>query len=66
MLQQQNQTEAQDIVPTCQAVSPMDEPCDDRATYHCATCGRWLCAAHAENEEWHHCAMNEGDEGGEG
>ena len=34
----------------CQAVSPNDEPCDHPATVHCATCGRWFCVAHAEDE----------------
>jgi hypothetical protein len=53
-LQQLNQTEPRDIVPTCQAVSPMDEPCDATGTY-----------VHAEDEVWHHCALKEGDNGGE-
>ena len=66
MLQQQNQTEPREMVCTCQAVSPMDEPCDARATYHCERCGRWFCAVHAEDEAWHYCVLNEGDVGGEG
>jgi len=40
-----------DLERLCQAVSPNDEPCDYPATVHCATCGRWFCDAHAEDEE---------------
>jgi hypothetical protein len=65
MLQQVNQTEARDLEWSCQAVSPMDEPCDASATYHCGICGRWFCALHAEDEAWHHCALEPGDVGGE-
>ena len=50
----------------CQGVSPNDEPCDFPATVHCSTCGRWFCDAHAENEEWHSCALAPGEAGGEG
>jgi hypothetical protein len=32
----------------CQTVSPNDEPCDNPATVHCATCRRWFCDSHAE------------------
>ena len=49
----------------CQAVSPYDEPCDHSATVHCATCDRWFCDAHAEDEEWHPCMLPPGEEGGE-
>jgi hypothetical protein len=67
MLQQQNQAEPRtDLEWTCQAVSPMDEPCDATATIHCGICGRWFCAIHAEDESWHQCSLGEGDEGGEG
>jgi hypothetical protein len=65
MLQQLNQTEPRDVVPTCQAVSPMDEPCDATAAYHCENCGRWFCAVHARDEAWHQCVLNEGEVGGE-
>jgi hypothetical protein len=37
--------------------------CDSAATFHCGICGRWFCAAHAEDETWHTCEP--GDEGGE-
>lgn len=66
MLHQQNQTEPRtDLERICQAVSPIDEPCDATATFHCEICGRWFCAAHAEDESWHQCTLSEGDEGGE-
>ena len=65
MLQQANQTEARDLELSCQAVSPMDEPCDSTATFHCANCGRWFCAAHAQDDAWHTCVLEPADEGGE-
>jgi hypothetical protein len=66
MLQQQNHAEPREVKWTCQAQSPVDEPCDATATHHCAICGRWFCAVHADDEAWHHCALGEGDHGGEG
>jgi hypothetical protein len=66
MLQQKEQTEAHSGEWSCQAVSAIDEPCDAAATFHCDLCGRWFCAAHAEDEAWHRCAFEPGDEGGEG
>jgi hypothetical protein len=65
MLEQVNQTKARDLEWTCQAVSPLDEPCDFAATSHCAICGRRFCAVHAEDETWHTCVLDPGDEGGE-
>ena len=65
MLQQANQTEARDLGWSCQAISPMDEPCDSAATSHCDICGRRFCAVHAEDETWHTCVREPGDEGGE-
>jgi hypothetical protein len=50
----------------CQAVSPMDEPCDETATLFCDMCERWFCAAHFEDDEWHVCGIELGEEGGEG
>lgn len=35
MLQQTNRTEARDLEWSCQAVSPMSEPYDSSATFHC-------------------------------
>lgn len=50
----------------CQGVSPMDDACSAKASYHCEICGQWYCAAHAEDESWHPCVLEPGDEGGEG
>jgi hypothetical protein len=44
----------------------LDEPCDSSAGYHCGICGQWFCAIHAEDEAWHHCVLEPGDEGGGG
>lgn len=66
MAQQATQTKTQALEWTCQGVSPLDEPCDEKANYHCDLCGRWFCAVHAEDEVWHHCAAEPADEGGEG
>jgi hypothetical protein len=63
MLQQVHQTESRDLDWACQAVSPMDEPCDATANY---ICGQWFCAVHADDEVWHRCVHKPGDEGGEG
>ena len=49
----------------CQGVSPADEPCSLQATVHCVQCGQWFCDAHAEDAQWHPCALVEGEEGGE-
>jgi len=65
MLQQVNQTESRDPDWSCQAVSPIDEPCDSAATFHCGICGQWFCAVHTEDEALHACAREPGDEGGE-
>jgi len=35
------------------------------ATVHCATCSRWFCDVHAEDEEWHPSTLPPGEEGGE-
>jgi hypothetical protein len=35
MVQQTNRTEARDLEWSCQAVSPMSEPYDSSATFHC-------------------------------
>ncbi len=62
---EQKEAETVDLKRSCQGVSPNDEPCDYPATVHCATCGRWFCDAHAEDEQWHSCMLSPGDEGGE-
>jgi hypothetical protein len=48
----------------CQGVSPSDEPCDYPVTVHCPICKRF-CDAHAEENAWHSCMIEPGDEGGE-
>jgi hypothetical protein len=66
MLQEMNQTESRGLERICEAVSPMGEPCAVSAGYQCGICGLWLCTVHAEDETWHHCILEPGDEGGEG
>jgi hypothetical protein len=66
MLQGTKQAESRNLEWTCQAVSPLDAPCDALASYQCGVCGKWYCAIHAENEAWHACVLEPGDEGGEG
>jgi predicted nucleic acid binding AN1-type Zn finger protein len=65
MLQQVNQTEARNLEWPCEAVSPMDDRCDSSATFRCDICGHRFCAVHAEDETYHTCAFEPGDEGGE-
>jgi len=50
----------------CEGVSFLDEPCNEAASVFCDRCERWFCAAHAEDEEWHTCGVEAGEEGGEG
>jgi hypothetical protein len=66
MLQQSSHTGARNLEWSCDAISPTAEPCDSAATSHCGICGRWFCAVHAEDETWHICAVEPGEEGGEG
>jgi len=66
MLQQENQAESPNLEWVCQALSATGEPCETSATCHCSICGKWFCAVHAEDEAWHRCALEPGDEGGEG
>jgi hypothetical protein len=61
-----NQTETRNLEWSCEAVSPVAEPCDASATVHCGICGRWFCTVHADDETWHICVVYPGDEGGEG
>ena len=65
MLQQVKQTESRYLKRTCQAVSPMDDPCNDLAGFYCERCGQWFCEVHADDESWHACVLAPGDEGGE-
>ena len=66
MLQQENQTQSSNFEWVCQALSATGEPCDTSATCHCAVCRKWFCVVHAEDEAWHRCAVEPGEEGGEG
>jgi hypothetical protein len=61
----EEKSEREDLERLCQGVSPINEPCKYPATVHCATCGRWFCDAHAEDDEWHPCMRVTGNEGGE-
>jgi hypothetical protein len=65
MLQQSNCTDARNLEWSREAISPVAETCGCSATFHCGICGRWFCAVHAEDETWHICAVEPGDEGGE-
>jgi hypothetical protein len=66
MLQQEPQAESPNYELICEGVSPTGDPCDAKATYHCWICEKWFCAFHAEDEAWHRCALEPGDERGEG
>jgi hypothetical protein len=52
--------------PSCEAVSRLDEPCNQSAAVFCEKCERWFCAEHMEDDQWHACHLEPGDEGGEG
>jgi len=58
MLQQEKQTEVRDLERICEGVSPMDDTCEAKATYHCGVCGKWFCAFHAKDEAWHPIAWH--------
>jgi hypothetical protein len=55
----------QETKPSCEAISHLDEPCNESAEIFCDTCGRWFCASHAEDDQWHPCRLEPGEEGGE-
>jgi len=52
--------------PSCEAISQLDEPCNQSAENFCDKCQRWFCAAHLQDDLWHACGLEPGDEGGEG
>jgi hypothetical protein len=62
---EEREQESADLERLCQGVSPGDGACTYPATVRCATCNRWFCDAHAEDEQWHPCMLRPGDEGGE-
>ncbi len=47
----------------CQGVSPDAAACIYPATVRCASCKKWFCDAHAEDERWHPCMQPPGEEG---
>ena len=65
MLEEPKEEEGPDLERLCQGVSPNDEPCGYPATVQCPSCTRWFCDAHAEEEDWHSCVREPGEEGGE-
>jgi len=52
-----NESESTDLERLCQGISPVDAACGFPASVHCATCNRWFCDAHAEDEQWHSCLL---------
>ena len=66
MLRQEPQAQSPTYEWICEGFSPMEDPCDLTATYHCWNCGQWFCAFHAEDETWHRCVLEPGDKRGEG
>jgi hypothetical protein len=43
----------------CEAVAPSGAAvCGFPATVRCALCKKWFCDAHAEDEQWHPCALS--------
>ncbi len=62
---EENEAKRAGLERLCQGVSPNDEACNNPAMMHCATCRRWFCDAHADDEEWHPCMLPHGEEGGE-
>jgi hypothetical protein len=52
--------------PNCDAVSRLDQPCNQSAITFCENCDRWFCAVHMRDDLWHACEVEPGDEGGEG
>jgi len=64
--QQARENPAGEPKPSCEGVSRLDEPCNESAVVFCDECERWFCSAHAEDDHWHACALEPGDEGGEG
>ena len=62
MLEEPKEEEGPDLERLCQGVSPNDEPCGYPATVQCPSCKRWFCDAHAEDEDWHSCVREPGEE----
>jgi hypothetical protein len=63
--QQARENSKEEAKPSCEAISRLDEPCNESAAIFCDKCERWFCGAHAEDDQWHPCRLAPGDEGGE-
>lgn len=59
-VRQVNPRESRGLEWICQAVSLMERPCDVSVSYECGIGGHWFCAAHTEDEVWHHCVLEPG------
>jgi hypothetical protein len=55
-----NTTAAKPKEQFCQAVSHLDEPCDEPSQRFCERCGLWFCRAHFPDPQWHPCAPDQG------
>lgn len=51
---QETQAGESELVHIC---SRYGERCTYEATVHCPKCGKWFCDAHAEDRQWHPCAL---------
>jgi hypothetical protein len=45
----------------CQAISHVDEPCNQSAQQYCKLCRQWFCRAHFPDPDWHPCAPEQGE-----
>ncbi len=65
-MQLEKQTERANYEWVCQAITATEEACKLAATCHCSVCGKWFCVVHAEDEAWHRCELEPGDEAEKG
>jgi hypothetical protein len=65
-MQLEKQTERANYEWVCQAITATEEACKLAATCHCSVCGTWFCVVHAEDEAWHRCELEPGDEAEKG
>jgi hypothetical protein len=56
-----NTTAAKPKEQLCEAVSHVDEPCNQRGQQYCTHCGQWFCRAHFPDPDWHVCAPEQGE-----
>jgi hypothetical protein len=64
--QQARESPAGEPNPSCEAVFRLVEACNLSAAVFCEKCERWFCSAHAQDDLWHACVLDPGEEGGEG